>query len=100
MLQKNEYIESVHVTRSYSRKVKSGETYEMLDVFSSMTADVKHDAPPEEIEKISEDIYRQCVNDVETSIAEAQSNGTAMETELVKTIRKQRERIKQLEVKK
>ena len=97
MLKKNEYIESVHVTRSYSRKVKSGETYEMLDVFSSMTADLRPDAPPEAIEAISEDIYRQCVNDVETSIAEAKSSGTAMETELVKTIRKQRERIKTLE---
>lgn len=105
-----EKIEQIEVSRSYDRKIKFGDQYEMAGIFSSRKAILKKDSSEKEIAEISSQIYNTCKEEVELEVLMLQNPGkvvrgfaaiSALQNQvrkLEKIIVEQDEKIKKLDV--
>jgi len=77
-------IEVLDITRSYSRKLNmsahGGQQYETIDLYASRTA---KDVPVEDSKKVSDALYKMCVDEVEAQVAEIDNEVKEIEDEEV-----------------
>lgn len=75
-------IEVLDITRSYSRKLNmsahGGKQYETIDLFSSRTA---KDVPVQDAQKVSDALYKMCVDEVEAQVNELDNEVKEVEEE-------------------
>ena len=88
----------IRITRSYSRKVDSalygGNRYEVVDFFASYSDTLPKDAPDGDQLKLSQELHRKALADVEKSVTEF-IEGLAEKTK-VALIEADKKRISQL----
>jgi peptidoglycan hydrolase CwlO-like protein len=97
----NKQIKTVQISRSYDRKIKFGDQYEMLGLFSSYNAMLEN--PTEkDIEETSEWLYKKAEADVELQVDIRQNPGKVVRgfasiNELKTIINQQNKKMEELE---
>ena len=96
-------IKTYEISRSYDRKVKFGDAYEMAGVFSNHKAIVEN--PNEkELEEITEELYRKASQEVDIKVEILQNPGKVLRgfatiEELRKLVKAQEIEIQKLKLK-
>lgn len=98
----NKEIKQIEISRSYDRKIKFGDTYEMLGLFSSWKAIIDENTPEEEIKEISNWLYQQAQEEVDLKVdilkdPQKVLRGYASIAELRKAVKSLTKKVEELE---